>query len=144
MNSNKSTDDIEMRDSDLGLRWVLRCILWHVAPLLITKCESQSCVLPLHKPALQSTNAHTHTHIHLHSFSLFVCCLIQLFVTLSNTHTMIFEFPLLCPQPSHQQRQGLPLLFVQFTLVGRQCSRAVTNETHSSSIPLLIWYHTHR
>lgn len=28
--------------------------------------------------------------------------------------------------------------------MGRQCSRAVTNDTNSSSIPLLTWHHTRR
>lgn len=138
---------VEMKDSVLGLKHVLRCILCHVAPPSITKCECLMCAA--FAQICFPVNQHTHTHTFICTLFLFACCLVQLFAVIcilssTHTHTMIIDFPLLCPLPSYYQRHGLPLLSVQFTLVGRQCSRAVTNETHSSSIPLfLTWYHMH-
>lgn len=39
---------VEMKDSVLGLKQVLRCILWHVAPPSVTRWECLICVMPLH------------------------------------------------------------------------------------------------
>lgn len=73
--------------------------------------------------------------------SLFICCFFLVFAIvcmLSKTHIYKFEiYWILFPQPPFYRRHYQPFLFVQFTLVGRQCSRAVTNKTNSSSIPLL-------
>lgn len=66
---------------------------------------------------------------------------------LKTTHALyVLIPPQICLMPSYSQSYGLWLLSVHFTLVGRQCSRGVTNETHSSSIPLfffLTWSHIH-
>lgn len=112
-----------------------------MAPLSTAKCEGLKCVLPLHNSAFSDKHSNTFTC----ALFLFACCLIQRFAViciLSNTH-LIIDVPLLCPLPSLYQRHGRPCLSDQFTLVGRQCSRAVTNETHSSIPLFLTWYHMH-
>lgn len=94
--------------------------------------------------------AHTQTY----SFSLFLLLesAVDGHVYLKqHTHTMRFDLLLLCPTPPYSQSYGLRFLSVHFTLVGRQCSSGVTNETHSSSILLffffvfcfLTWSHIH-
>lgn len=103
-------------------------------------------LLHLHKSAFLSASARTHTH----TLSLFLQ-FDQLFTAtcILKQHTRYTFWsppPQICLMPSYSQSYGLWLLSVHFTLVGRQCSRGVTNETHSSSIPLfffLTWSHIH-
>lgn len=116
-------------------QWLRSYIALKVRPLardatLNTTYGSQLCVFHLHKTAFQLTNIHFLVHLLcLCSLAAWFSCLWPLVSYATHTDC---DFLL----PSHPMTNGLPLLFVRFTLVGRQCSRAVTNKTHSSSIPL--------
>lgn len=76
---------------------------------------------------------------HLALACSFPCCLFRLVVV-----TDCFIVPSTFSHLSTERMMSL-FSFIQFTLVGRQCSSAVPKKIHTSSIPELSnWYHRHR